>query len=394
MNEPLTIEYRGDMMLTDTYTLDHSFRFSVMVQSAPKPRFVRIIANHLLSYDRQFKDDKDKWKAAMLTEGLGRLRALLADVGPEFFEDGGPYDLHLQPDNMPVDLDTRKRCELQVRTPRALTCVTGEQGSLELRPANITTRRVCAECAQPDDRLRCSHLTGVWTRGFRGGSNTMAREAFGTCELGYDVQPSTMNTGSADPTAAQRHISLCRLGGRECARVVIEPQAGPDPSEDVGDRLLRTIDYLNLVAKTELDIEKPMQLPDGETVAMLLKEAPTSADFTERRAALSTLLGQMRWPKSQRSGTISHLEDTLRQHKVDIPEDAIRNLRQIVDMRHGPPVHAAAEKASSAAAVLGIPFPVTDYQKTWRRMREVVADSLHRIAIAIKQRSKDGVETQ
>ena len=53
----------------------------------------------------------------------------------------------------------------------------------------------------------------------------------------------------------------------------------PDPSEDVGERLLRTIDYLNLVAKTELGIDKPMQLPDGETLAMILKDAPTAPDL-------------------------------------------------------------------------------------------------------------------
>lgn len=285
-----------------------------------------------------------------------------------------------------------KTCDYQIKQRRDLFCTAAARndgmamtefaGYHRVAP---TSRRICKGCDLPDTDDICSHLVhpSVATVGAVG-PPIERFVASALCDRGrYEIEQGG-------------HVE-CHAGGHSCWERLVEPVEAPAQPVLSPLSLLEQIDFLDSTWR-HLFGEPLLNVATTAHVGGLALGCRNKEEFTARLTDLAAVLDSLRVPgrllppgeEAPRRGALKKVEAALR-HASDDPEaearisGAVSTLRLLVDVRAGYQHSDAKKRLPGNFATLGIPYPPTDWEKTWNQIRARGVDALAALRDEIRQ---------
>ena len=344
------------------------------------------LAQRLLggSYRAVEQPDRDRLSAALLRFGVRRIERAISAGLPFVEQEPGVATITVQEEDLQElrDLLGDKTCEYQIEDGRELFCsaasrsdstVTHQVGRRRLAP---TSRRICLECDLPNTDVVCSHLVHP------------SVSAMGPVGSSWDrfVELAVCDQGRPEIEWGNGHQD-CRAGGHGCCERIVETVEAPVQPVLSPLSLLDQIDFLATAWRLLFD-ERLLELETTAHVGGLALGCSNKEEFKARLSDLAALLERFRVPRQLLPadadvprGALKQVEAVL-QREADDPaaeasiSQAVTTLRALVNVRHGYQ-HSDAEKRLPANfSTLGIPYPPTDWDRTWSQMRARAVDAL------------------
>ena len=171
------------------------------------------------------------------------------------------------------------------------------------------------------------------------------------------------------------------------------PEAEPAPAILSPLDLAATLDYFNAVWQLHFDRKKPIiRLFGAERTARLVYDINTAEEFSSQVSCLTDILKNMQVsgdPKAHRTA-LERIQALL---TSKLPEDsetriekAVGTLRNVAEVRNAFFQHGGAEyRGVQALTLLGIGFPITDWQSAWATVQRRTIDAFNGLREEIQQ---------
>jgi hypothetical protein len=280
-----------------------------------------------------------------------------------------------------------KECDYQLREGRDLYCSAASRsdetmvGSLGVRAIAPTSTAMCRRCDLPDSRVICSQLRHPEVFGTVLSNGPVSRHlSAAVCDIGRDE--------IARP-------SKCRPGGNACWVRVVGPEAAAAAVILPARAMTESLDYLDTAWR--LAFNAPLlRLRSAALVADLGAGTSSREDFQSRISALSDVMkgfdvGDELLPTGMtldKDHTLARLRAVL---AARLDDEALAEAKGALDtltaaarvraaMQHGP----AAPELPARLAVLGVPFPPSDWGNAWDIVRSRVASAWRQLAEVVR----------
>jgi len=167
------------------------------------------------------------------------------------------------------------------------------------------------------------------------------------------------------------------------------PSGGTDVQVTLASEIVELRDQINALFGGKFDA-RLLSLPQERALSDLSKPCTTEVEFTYRIISLcllATSIDTTKLPQADRNGSIDRLGKFLRLHATE--EEANRILTPLSHFNHLRrmyPVHTdRGSGVIDAFAYFELPYPVSDFQAAWARLRTHYSDVLRRL-LAVLQR--------
>jgi len=287
---------------------------------------------------------------------------------------GDGWTVHQLPEECPYEW---KECRFQERGAAGPMCTAAGPAD---RVRGRTTQALCEQCGLPSTDTLCDKLVNVRTAGF--GTDQLElgdRRLVGVqCDIGKERL--------AEP---RRDAKLCVPGGRICWVQTYEP---PEPELPIVPGAVQfsigeAIDQVN-VAFGKRYGRKLIQIEHARSIEDLMGDCPSDEALQHKLMVLASLMenmplgGLLTEQEAEGSqGTIDLLERLVARDFATLPQQYVRNLRNVNKLAAGYPRHVKVKNMERAHAELGLPYPVADYAKAWAIVRETFIQTLRQVAL-------------
>lgn len=336
------------------------------------------------SYGRAEQSDRNRLASALVRFGVRRIERAISAGSPVAEQEPLVTMIAVQQEDLQElrDLLGNKTCEYQIEDGRELFCsaasrsdstVTRELGRRRVAP---TSRQICFECDLPNTDVVCSHLVHPSVSSLGPIGSSWSRF----------VELALCDRGRPEIEGANAH-QQCRAGGHGCwERTVETVEAAVQPVLSPLS-VLEQIDFL-ATAWRLLFGQRLLELETTAHVGGLALGCSNKEEFKARLSDLSALLERLRVPRQllptdvdAPRGALKQMEAVLR-HVADDPaaeariSQAVMTLRALVDVRNGYQHSDAQKRLPRNFTTLAIPYPPTDWDRTWSQMRAQAVDAL------------------
>lgn len=284
------------------------------------------------------------------------------------------WSVYQVPKGCPYD---RKECRYQERGKAGALC-----GAAHDRDPmhGITTLAACERCGLPSTDILCDNLVYVKTVGAETDQTGLRKRSL------VDAQ---CNIGSEEFGKPARDAKLCVPGGRNCWIQTYEP---PEPAPALGAQapqfsVAEAIDQVNAAFRSRYG-QKLIVIEEARSIADLAGDCDTDDSLQHKLQVVASLLRDMdlggllpREEEEGSQGPIDLLERLAARDFARLPEQHLRNLRNINKLAAGYPRHTKVKNIDRAHTELGLPYPVTDYARVWGIVRETFIQSLRQLAL-------------
>lgn len=302
-------------------------------------------------------------------------------------------ELRISSDEVPLlmQLAGEKECEYQAAQGRDLFCLAASEKdaaarwAIDGRSAAPTSRPICAACALPDTDYLCSNfsharVTSVMTR--PEGYDRML--VSGLCQKG---RPEI-----GTPTK-------CRPGQNPCWERHVDLSATTPVSISAPLQLPETVDHLDMAWRLVYGRDRRLVRAGGVAdIAALMLPCASREEFESRLSDLVDLLKRLdidddALPEKARAlprdRTLDRLEAALldRINGVDSDEviRAVRVLRAVGRIRVGQQHSTAQQRTLESFELLGLKYPVADWDETWSKVRSAAAEAFLSLAHVVRR---------
>jgi hypothetical protein len=197
------------------------------------------------------------------------------------------------------------------------------------------------------------------------------------------------NIGSEEFGKPGRDAKLCVPGGLSCWSQTYRPEQPvlpmvPGPAQfSIGE----AIDQVNAAFQKRYG-RKLVQIEHARSIEDLMGECGDDDALQHRFQVLAGLLegmqlsGMLTDEEAEGSqGTIDLLERLVARDFATLPQQYVRNLRNVNKLAAGYPRHAKVKNMERAHEELGLPYPLTDYAKAWAIVKETFIQTLRQVAL-------------
>jgi hypothetical protein len=390
MNEStytIRFERMGVLLVLDAGGTKFWLPFALRVERANSPiRAVSVTVSEMLCAVNGL-NDPDKYgnlEPAIVRWALGRIEAMIR-IG-SFPTEYDSHHLELELERIGLDavemLVAVKVCKYQYEDQGDLYCSAAHPkdisavGTIGLRTIAPTSRPVCADCNLPDTDYLCSAFVQLKVS-YRGATDNPHKRELVTyqCDAGREEIRS-------DPTK-------CKAGGHGCWRrsIPVGRQLSHPPFSP--RELLMSIDFLDHVWRATFGQGRLFRHGNVDVYAGLARAASSIDDFRSRMSDLANVLNLLSVPSAllppdQRSiperNCFDRLEAALESKLSDAEKPAVREavavLRAAVTARNELQHLGSQQALRAALSLLGVGYPIDDYDSAWDTIRAVVTDSL------------------
>lgn len=299
-------------------------------------------------------------------------RLLLTAWDPRDLGDG--WTVYKVPKECPYEW---KECRYQERG-RAGTLCTVAHPTDYMR--GLTTRVACEQCGLPSTEILCDNLVCPQTTGYGSDFAGIDKRTLVTAQC---------DIGKREFDQPAREAASCVPGGRDCWVQTYEPQA-PEPPVVPGAAQFsigEAIDQVNAAFWRRYQ-RKLIVIEHARSIEDLGGECPTDDSLQHKLQVVASLLRDMNLggllPPEEAEGSqgpIDLLERLAARDFAQLPEQHLRNLRNINKLAAGYPRHTKVKNIDRAHTELGLPYPVSDYARAWAIVRETFIQTLRQLAL-------------
>jgi hypothetical protein len=239
-----------------------------------------------------------------------------------------------------------------------------------------TTAALCAGCSMPSEDLACSALVHVQVHG---------RAVISPQRGERSVQAALCEAGQS---GVRTDVSRCQAGGHGCWRREVTPEQRI-PLAVSPLQLHEALDFLNATWRLRFGI--PLLAPTAAAVAGGLGQpVETRDELLNRIGELVTTL-EFRVPSEllpaeagNTNGGINRAVEVMRAAGVDVPDYAVGNLRDIVDVKNALRHQGKAKDLGKHLDNLGIRTLWLSPSESWQAIASVAVVSLTAIRNAVR----------
>jgi hypothetical protein len=267
----------------------------------------------------------------------------------------------------------RKECKHRLEKQGEHYCSVAEEGD---GWGGRTTLANCEDCGLPSTDIACGNLVHPSTLSSQAFGRPWTRELCDAhCEVGNAVDG--------------RSAAECVPNGRDCWVQTYQPEETMPPvlTSGVQFSVADAIDQVNAAFRTRYR-QKLIVIEEARSIQDLAGECPTDDSLQHKLQVLAGLMENMplaelltQQEAEGSQGTIDLLERLVARDFATLPQQYVRNLRNINKLSAGYPRHAKVKNIERAHAELGLPYPVSDYPKAWGIVRETFIQSLRQMAL-------------
>ncbi|GAG14834.1 unnamed protein product, partial [marine sediment metagenome] len=223
----------------------------------------------------------------------------------------------------------------------------------------ITTLAACERCGLPSTDILCDNLVYVKTVGAETDQTGLRKRSLVSAQC---------NVGSEQFAKPAPDAKLCVPGSRNCWVQTYEPEeAVPAVASGTGQfSVADAIDQVNAAFRSRYG-RKLILIEEARSVEDLAGECPTDDSLQHKLQVLAGFLenmplrGLLTGQEAEGSqGTIDLLERLVARDFATLPQQYVRNLRNVNKLAAGYPRHAKVKNMERAHAELGLPYPLTD----------------------------------
>lgn len=331
---------------------------------------------------------------AMLRYGVHEIeRRIQQGILPQ--EDA--YNAHkvaIGSDDLPllVELAGDKSCEYQAAEGRDLYCLAAAASDntvrfvISGRAAAPTSRPLCNACELPDTDYICSSFSHAEVTGIGAASSSTIRRTLsgGLCQKGrpeIDERPGE-----------------CKPSGNRCwERLVDRSPAHVSTTPPL--QLPEAVDHLDMAWRLLFGRDQRLLRSSGMAdIAALMLPCGSREDFESRISDLADLLKHLvvnneQLPEEAQEVPKDHTLERLKRALVarvdgteaDEVEGAIRVLQAANRIRVGQQHPDAIKQTQGSFEVLGVRYPVDDWDGAWSKIRSAAADAFLRLAHVVRR---------
>jgi len=304
-----------------------------------------------------------------LTRDSARFVLLTAGEPPKFSDEWAVCQV---PEQCPYE---RKECRFRRRLEAGVTC-----GVAHSRDpvGGATTTAICERCGLPSTDLLCDNL--------------VYPETVGAGTDAAHVVKRTLSRAACD--VASDHFSeaaQCIPGGANCWVQTYEPEEAQIgvAAQAAQFSVAEAIDQVNAAFRSRYG-QKLIVIEEARSIADLAGDCDTDDSLQHKLQVLAGLLEGMQLSglltedeAEGNQGTIDLLERLMARDFATLPQQYVRNLRNVNKLAAGYPRHAKVKNIERAHAELGLPYPVTDYAKAWAIVSETFIQTLRQLALQV-----------
>jgi len=303
-----------------------------------------------------------------LTRDSARFVLLTAGEPPKFSDEWAVYQV---PKDCPYEW---KECKHQRSSDTGVLCTVHHPKDVI---NGLTTRAVCESCDLPSTDILCHNL--VYPQTMVGGMDNRGVTSRKVVAAQCDIRSGEFD-GRASP---------CVPGGRDCWVQTYEPEEAAAPIVPGAARfsIADAIDQVNMAFRKRYG-RKLVSIEHARSIEDLMGECPTDEALQHKLQVLAGLLEGMQLSgvltdeeAEESQGTIDLLERLVARDFATLPQQYVRNLRNVNKLAAGYPRHAKVKNIERAHAELGLPYPVTDYPKAWAIVSETFIQTLRQLAL-------------
>lgn len=291
-----------------------------------------------------------------------------------------------------TELDQDKDCYYQERVGRDLYCAASSSkdstavDSRGIKTIAPTSRPLCNTCALPDTDYLCAHFLhpeNIGVTVYEGGL-IERRIVGGLCDAG---QQSRLLAKPAD----------CRAGGHDCWQRLLDLAPTRSTGPFLPHALPQALDHLDAVWRLQFGKKRGLlHLASAGSTCGLVAEVGSRDDFGARVSELADTISHFRVPDDAlppgvladerlRTGSLNRLEAALR-HLLDdqlVPITAIRQLRNVTEVRVAFQHSGDASRMARAFTALGLQYP-PEWPEAWQQVHAAAVRALDEVRQAIR----------
>lgn len=288
------------------------------------------------------------------------------------------------------ELAGEKICEYQAAEGRDLFCLAAASSDatavwmIEGRRASPTSRPICGACPVPDTDFLCSNLSHAEVLTVSTGPSYVKKFTGALCQAGR-------------PEIA--HRNLCRPDGNPCWQWHVDLSSAAAITSTPPLQLAEAVDYLDMAWRVTFGAGGRLLRSGGVAdISALMLPASSREDFESRLSDLAVLLKRLAVPDeylSDKDSTVpeDHTIERLRRALLervqgadtDEVDRATRLLQAANSIRVGQQHPEAIRKTRESFELMGLTYPIDDWEAAWTTVRSAAADAILRLAHVVRR---------